>query len=127
MRRQKHLGVPTRGFGEQFECTSRFPAKTTFSRGCRHRGSSIDHLTLRPKRDPDPPRGHRVEPHVGDMTESPLGVPWAEKWPSVRYCGSVAERTLMGQDPGPFGTCHIAEQGPEPREARLIGPPHEPN
>jgi hypothetical protein len=36
--------------------------------------------------------GAHGRPHVGPMTRAPLGIPWAETWPAIRACGSVAIR-----------------------------------
>ncbi len=50
----------------------------------RHHEGDPDHVR----------RSSRVGPHAEDMTRALLGIPWAEKWPAMRYCGSVAIRTL---------------------------------
>src|SRR5258708_37680040 len=36
-----------------------------------------------------------VGPHVEGTTQGPSGIPWAEKWPAIRYCVSVAIQTLL--------------------------------
>jgi len=59
---------------------------------------------------------HRLGPHAEGTTQGPSGIPWAEKRPAIRYCGSVAIRTLLAAS----GGGHRAT-GPDRTFCRLLG------
>jgi hypothetical protein len=72
------LHETARGVGQHFEGTPLFATETTH-RGCgRLPASDTGHVTI-----------------TRSTTQGPSGIPWTKTWPTMRYRGSVAIRTLL--------------------------------
>ncbi len=118
------------------------PLRRRFREGTAIRGPFIGHLPGgRDKTSvPRMQKGTEVRvrcssprrvPHAGDTTQGRSDIPWAEKWPAMRYCGSVAIWTLLAAT----GRGHSATAQIEPFAAHSVllnrgpsvAPPHPPN